>query len=30
MAVYSNPNGALELGMELAAKYKFHPALRLL
>ena len=24
--VYSNPNGALELGMELAAKHKFHPS----
>ncbi len=24
--VYSNPNGALELGIELAAKHKFHPA----
>ena len=24
--VYNNPNGALELGIELAAKHKFHPA----
>jgi uncharacterized protein (DUF849 family) len=24
--VYNNPNGALELGMELAAKHQFHPA----
>lgn len=24
--VYSNPNGALELGIELAAKHKYHPA----
>jgi uncharacterized protein (DUF849 family) len=24
--VYLNPNGALELGIELAAKHKFHPA----
>ncbi len=24
--VYINPNGALELGIELAAKHKFHPA----
>ena len=24
--VYHNPNGALELGMELAAKHNFHPA----
>lgn len=24
--VYSNPNGALELGIELAAQHRFHPA----
>jgi 3-keto-5-aminohexanoate cleavage enzyme len=24
--VYNNPNGALELGIELAAKHQFHPA----